>query len=80
MKLARRHVKHLTATIAIVNHAIRGSAYVEVTPLPGGWHEIAVKPDRASLLPIPKAGSVIDPDSPSSGEDSGKPAERRGMA
>lgn len=79
MNLARRHIKHRTATVAIATRAIRDSAYVVVTPLPGDWYEVAVKPDRASLLPDANGRSVIDPDSPSSGDTTGSAGERSAM-
>ncbi len=60
LQLARRHVRGAQAARVCACRAIDGSAYFEVTPLPDGWYEVAVKVDRAALLPHPGI-DCIDP-------------------
>ncbi len=60
--LTRRHVLGPVRAQAAATYAIACSAYVEVTPLPDDRYEIAVKVDRASVLPIANGTTCIDPD------------------
>jgi len=67
MNLARRHILGAIATRATMVHALNASAFVQMTPLPNDWYEIAVKTDRANLLPVANGRTCIDPDAQSKG-------------
>ena len=62
MRLARRRVKDEDTAVVAALHAIRNSHYVEVTPLPDHWYEVAVKVEDAHILPNVDGRQVFDPD------------------
>jgi hypothetical protein len=59
--LARRHIRGVKNAQAAASWAIASSAYVEVTPLPDDWYEVAVKIDRAGVLPTVDGLNCVEP-------------------